>query len=336
MKKGVTPAMLVTIIGLVATLLVMIVVVYPAFRTLLEQSGEEGACDLTLHIGSLAKKYTAGTLTIPPQCKMRKVTIGPTEINQEFSQARRAVNEYQEGTPARTVFSNDDVGYRKWALQKLVADEMFECHKRAGNSKLDLDPSLLPASLRNQFQEPASDYICLLCSRIYFDPQLAPLFPIQQQGFFHIQPWLESNEARTGKTYLDEFYEGYLGSEPKIHQVEQLRRANLFDINQPYAVAFIASTNLENSEVDASTGFVGLFPYDKITSDIGWTVTKKKLSNTDAGIFSIAQAAVLAPPGMGLLQAAISYTSLQVAQEVLPPEWTTEEKKARCAVIIGD
>ncbi|MBS3148887.1 hypothetical protein J4219_08470 [Candidatus Woesearchaeota archaeon] len=335
MKKGVTPAMLVTIIGLLASLAVMLLVVYPAFRTLLEQSGEEGACDFTLQLGSLAKKYTAGTFSIPPECKVRKISIGPEELNQDLIEAERAVNSYEEGTTARAAFSNDELGYLAWTMEKQIAKEMIECHKRAGNSKLDLDPSILPPNLKNLVTEPGSDYVCLLCSRIYFDPQLTALFPNHPGGFFHIQPWLESNKFNSGKTYLDELYEGYLGTEPKIHQVKQLKLSNLFTVTQPYAVAFVASTNLENSEIDANKGFVGLFPYDKLTSDLGWKVEKRIVGRTDAGILSIA-ASTFAPPGLGLLQATISYTAYELADELIPPEVTREEKTARCAVIIGD
>lgn len=198
---------LVEILSVTAALLVLLMLVWPALREVLFDTGTKGECQFSLTVSSLSS--LAGTEI--GSCPTEKVKIGNAEINRYLPLAERQVNEYHKN-PSQEIaqqYPLNPTGYKQWAMDKIVADQLVDCWEKVVFGKF------LPKKWTNVLKE---DVICVICSTINFQKDLPfeittavqdknwinkinePGNPSLKPGF--LMPWLKNNYYQ-GQTYFD-------------------------------------------------------------------------------------------------------------------------------------
>lgn len=335
-RKGITPEMLVKIIALIAALLVILTVVVPPVMEYIKGAGGKGGCSFSLLISSIGKKASFGFGDIPPECKMERATITPQTLSPFLETAKKTVERYQTnaGSPimigsnevgtAKDHFPNDERGYYRWALQKVVADKMVGCFERAWKGKLDIHNSLgTIVSKKN------GEYTCLLCSRFIIDPQVQKLTAASPGGFL-MMPWLQSNNYK-GKTYADYLKEGV--NERWTDSIDY----SGFKLNTPYAVLYIAGAEVDSKGgvTGTATGAVTVLPYEDLTRNIGFEQVRETTA-PGSSVPVVGKIFNLNP--IYWMEVLLPWASRKITGK--QAELTTSGIKmtttAKCAVIIGD
>lgn len=311
MNKAQT-SILVSIIALTFTLVVLLVVVFPPFRALVLGTSETGQCQFSVLLSSLAKKISFGFGDIPPACKMKRMTITPDDLERYERLASRTTERFEELglTKAVSEFPDTEYGHLKWALHRVIANEMIDCYNKGWRGQMDLKASGWPTDIL----EETGAYLCILCTRIKFDQDLRNLFGARRT--FYMDTWLKANN-REGKTYYQLITEGVT---PFFRGF--VDQAN-FNIDKNQAVIFIAGINKEKGDLGTTgTAGVGIFEYDKLTTDLGFDEVRK----IDRGTSVVLGAVLFGPLGaIGAALAPGDAEDIELSRET-----------AYCATIIGD
>lgn len=192
-KKAIGPEALVIMISLLATAVIFLIILYPQWRGAAEGGAEGSAeCSSELLLRSLVKKVSFGYGDVPVNCEVKKVKVDETAINRLMPLAEQSTKLYlQQNSPLMMEYQNDALGQRKWALSKIVADELVSCHKKGWEGKLDLEQT----GLLDFY--PPSGALCLYCSRIEYTEDVK-----NNNIQMELYPWLENNII-SGRTYYD-------------------------------------------------------------------------------------------------------------------------------------
>jgi len=192
-KKGIGIGELVIMISLLATAAVFLVITYPQWKGVAEGSAESSAeCSSELLFRSMVKKVSFGYADVPVKCEVKKRTVTQKDIERLMPLAKQATQIYaKDNLPIKTIYPDDVLGQRKWALSKIVADELVSCHKKGWEGKISLEQT----GLLDFY--PPTGALCLYCTRIEYTEEVKNL-----NAQIELYSWLENNIIG-GKTYYD-------------------------------------------------------------------------------------------------------------------------------------
>lgn len=190
------PEALVIMISLLATAVIFLIILYPQWRGAAEGGAEGSAeCSSELLLRSLVKKVSFGYGDVPVNCEVRKRTITQRDIEQFQPLANQATKIYaSQNSPLGKKYSDDVAGQRKWAISKIMADELVSCYKKGWQGKISMEQT----GLLDFF--PPKGALCLYCARISYDEDLT-----NSKIEVYFSDWLENNIIG-GKTYSDYLY----------------------------------------------------------------------------------------------------------------------------------
>ena len=213
----------VELIAIAAALVVMLAVIWPVLKEALFEAGEKGECEFSVLISGLAKQGSLGTIEVPPECKMRLITIDKAAIAPFISAASATIQQYkQKGSAAYEWFKEGNE--EEWVIDSIIAKELADCSDKVLHGKLDLFKG-------NVASKKGS---CIICSRIKFGTDL-PLYKIKTQSGFvgSLNGWLVHNNIQ-GQSYYE-----YVQTNPKL--VKKDSRAGTvfpYSFSKPYAVIY--------------------------------------------------------------------------------------------------
>ncbi len=219
-KKAMSPEMLIGIIALVGTLAVFLVIVYPPFKNFLFSLLGKTSCNWSLLLATVAKFGAFGGGELPVECQMTKLHVGPKELDSYAVMAKKRINTYLTKPgyeDVKGVYPPNTLGYKHWALDKIVATEMANCWDKTWHGKVN------PTDWMKAFHV---DVVCVVCTRIEFDPDLPGFLKSYK---LDLVPWLKTNNYQ-GKTYYD-----YLMQD---QQPFAFNNAPWYDINRRWAVVY--------------------------------------------------------------------------------------------------
>ncbi|VVB81063.1 Uncharacterised protein [uncultured archaeon] len=307
-KKGMNPELLVGIIALMAFLVVALVIVYPPIKDWMFGAGQTGQCQFSILLRTISKQMSFGFGEIPAECQMKRITVTDKEIDSYTSLAKNRIASYKaQNNPAQYNFPDTPQSEYNWALEKIVADEMVDCLNKGWRGRLNLEATGLPTDM---FKELGAQ-MCILCTRIKFDQTAQNLFG---QKNFTMKPWLDAN-VKESKTYYnlltentDPFYQAFV-------------TYSQFDIRKPTAIVFIAGVEKKEGEfLTDGVGGVGIFNYETLTTDLGFTEYRGIGLDNKAFI-------LIGPQGLAVW----GLSSLGVI-----PKNINQTATSKCKVIIGD
>lgn len=266
MSRGdVSVAMLVSIAALMAFLVVSLVIVWPVLRDAIFGAGEGSQCQFSLLLSSMTQRniFKLTDLTLPPECKVKRMTVTKADLAKHHAEAEQAISGLLDsGDPSLLGdFSSDERGFDKWAMSKILADELVECHNRASLGSQQIVDGLVSSmvSVVGLPQYGGNAFVCLLCARVSVDAEVA-----QSLGpsTFSTWSWLLKTKYKEG-TYADYL----LDRSSAVFYGTWLRETSGFRVGEPYVVMFAAKTTYGSGS--ANVGSVGLYPYQTLTSDLG-------------------------------------------------------------------
>lgn len=257
--KGIAVNQLVMIIALTVVLLVILSIVFPRTAETLQKYSTAGQCEFSVLMSGVAKQISLGTRTAPIECKTHTLDVTPDYLKRYDKAATDAIARYQrEGNlQAMAEYPNTDFGKNKWLVSKVVAQELWDCDNKGWKGAIPM------TGFSDLFGKTGAG-VCILCSRIKFDPAVQHLFT---PGTFPLKPWLQHNYFGS-TSYLDSITDGKVPFDKEL--IENLR----FSIDEPLAVAYVAlETKEEGSFQSLAIGKPIVAPYSKLTTDLGWDMT---------------------------------------------------------------
>lgn len=261
-KKGITTGLLVSIIGAVVVLTVILILITPRITQILIETGEQAQCQFSLLLSKTAETVTFGFGEIPVECKTTRKTITTADIERLKTIAKDSTLSYSNANiPASEIYTNNEDGHYKWAASKIISDELVSCYDRGWQGQLNYGQSNIFKVLTG---ERKFDYVCILCTRLTFDPKVTEKLPKfnRSDGYpawVQIKNWLENNNYR-GQTYYD-----YLTSDDDLLSLQNKKKsleASYFDPKKSLAVLFLADVY--------GRGTVHLANYEDLTIGFGW------------------------------------------------------------------
>jgi len=197
-KKAIGTETLVIMISTLVAVVVFLTILYPQWKGATEGSTESSAeCSTELLLRSVIKAVSFGFSDIPVKCTVKEVKITEKSIDKLIPLSKQATKQYaQQNMPISHTYPDNELGWKKWAISKIVADEIVSCHRKGWEGKLDLTQT----GLIKLF--PEDGQLCLYCTRITYDEKIS-----EKNIKIDLQPWLQQNIIGE-KTYFD-----YLSSE---------------------------------------------------------------------------------------------------------------------------
>ena len=260
---------IVTIIALLVFLIIMIFFVHD-FITEATEKGEAGVCGLRLYVQSF-KKYSGVSLPkTPVECEASDIMIDKSLIKEYLKDAEKAIKKYHDSPSkyyeALMYFEKSESSYWEWAIDKIIADELFECWVLKANSGKTNTVDLFEYDTTN----------CLICSYIRFkdideiSKHIAP-----KKGFFanenyigSLGAFLRAEEKGYGSSenYVQKNYTDWLNNENQWFPVSEV--PYLIRKDTPYAILFAMNTKIEYIPLfgDVQKNWIELRPSDKLTS----------------------------------------------------------------------
>jgi len=139
MKKGIAPGILVSTIAAVAVLTVILIFLAPKITDILMGAGEQAQCQFSLLLSKTAETVTFGFgKEVPVECKTTRKTITQNDLARYTGLATQAISNYPSSSEAGKIFTNDQQGKDKWALAKIIANDMKSCYDRGWRGKLNI------------------------------------------------------------------------------------------------------------------------------------------------------------------------------------------------------
>ncbi len=270
MKKAMTFTTLVSIIAVLVVLIVLLIgVVYPMVKTT-KEVGKSAGCALQLLLRSIPKKASMGLITIkaPPECKVKILKIDESMVKDYLKDAETAVKKYKASPDiyweVLQYFDSTESSYYEWALDKILADELFDAWAyKALFGSVDTTHLLETSNT------------CLLCTVISFDKEL-------RQKIRPIRPFI-ANPAYIGSLGA------FMRAEMKGHKLKgDLTDMSYFDwLNNnyqyypikevPYSIGerdeYAIAYAMSNEPIELITGgevqksFLEFVPADQLTAD---------------------------------------------------------------------
>lgn len=237
--------------------LVILAIVFPSVRDVLEPEGEKAACEWSLVMHSIAK--LGDWSLIPPECRANRIEITMKDLRKYGREASKRIEVYKENPTKyeKMLKTFDDPTdpniVDEWALNKIVAEEMKDCWEKVFKGRLPLfekwwrlyswDPVTgvpenqetafelwLPLIGTQRFHGPPTN--CVICSRIKFSDKVKKEFG-SRININSLDLWLKYNYPKTGgKSYYDGLTEGQ--SELKGLFTSQY----YYSIDEPLAVVY--------------------------------------------------------------------------------------------------
>ena len=199
MKKGMTPALLVSlvILGVIAAIFAYYVI--PAIFKIMTGSAGTASCNLAL----IAK----GVYTEYESCKMNNVILMPNNLDSERAK-KELPAELEKNFAGLSMFQYPG-GVEAWAFDRLLADEFYDCYMRTA---VGLEGKVFPTS----------DVLCVICSRIIVPPETVRFF---EGTRFHPQGY-QSVPIRSGSELGGHFVNWMLNSNAAMKEFgdENFRR----------------------------------------------------------------------------------------------------------------
>ena len=258
--------LLVSIIALTVFLIISLIIVFPEFKELIFGAGEKGQCQFSILIRTMSKELTFGFGEIPAECKANRMTITADRLDKYQTLAKKRIDSYiKNNHPAQSEFPQTTQGRYKWAIERIMANEMVDCYNKGWRGRLDLE-GLWAYEFLPGLAGPG-EMVCILCTRVKFDKSVRGLFGAQRE--FEIKPWLDAN-SREGKTYYT------LMTEEQHPLFKGFVRESEFNIDKTEAVVYIAGTWKKAGTLSTyGVGGVAIVDYDKLTTDLGFEEYKK-------------------------------------------------------------
>lgn len=126
--------MLTRMIAILAVLIILIFAVVIPFTKKASDIGESSVCSLKLFLTSTLQSATLGLVTpkTPSECKTKMIKITADMIKDKLDEAELAIEKYYSDSSkyaeAISFFKQDGESSRwEWALDKIIADELFNC-----------------------------------------------------------------------------------------------------------------------------------------------------------------------------------------------------------------
>lgn len=156
-----------TLVRMIAILAAFLVLLFVIVVPLVEQAseiGESSSCGLKMWLFAIQKKVSMGLSTpkTPSECRAQIIVIDEDSISDNLDLAKEAIERYKKDPvkhgEALQFFDDSDSSRWEWAVDKIIADAIYDCwSKKASFGAVDTT-SLL-----------TEDTTCLHCSLIKFD-----------------------------------------------------------------------------------------------------------------------------------------------------------------------
>lgn len=209
-KKAMSPQALVMMISLLVTAVIFLIILFPQWKSTAEKSTDSSTeCSTDLLLRSIVKKVSFGYGDVPIKCELKRVTVDEKTIEKWQPLAKQATKYYsQQNSEIQNIYPDDVLGQRKWALSKIVADELVNCHKKGWEGKLNIQQT----GLLELYPEQGN--LCLYCARIEYNEKVRDM-----NMQIDLYPWLENNLVGQ-RTYYD-----YLSA--SLFSIDELEAAKI-------------------------------------------------------------------------------------------------------------
>ncbi len=230
--------MLVRIIALLVVLIVLIFVVNDFLKGA-KEAGESSMCGLKMYVASFQEQSTLGLITpkTPPECSAKFVQITPDKIEDviDAGYPELAIDRYYEDPSnyfeVLQFFKKDEASYWEWAVDKLIADQLFDCWSAKAVFGAINTKSFL-----------SSGRTCLLCSKIQFKDKHKieekigkPLRPfIGDENYFgSLGAFLRAEKKGWRKD--DKTYDEWINNNYQYYPLKEIP----FELDEEYAVVYV-------------------------------------------------------------------------------------------------
>lgn len=256
MKKAIGTETLVIMISALVVAVVFLTILYPQWRGAFEKQTESSAeCSTELLLRSVVKAVSFGFSDIPVKCQVKDVKVTEKTIDRLIPLSKQATKYYaQQSMPISKEYPDNELGWQKWAISKIVADEIVSCHRKGWEGKLDLTQT----GLIKLFPEEGGQ-LCLYCARITYDEKITekniklPLYPWLQQNLIGQRTYFDylSSELYTidqWKFFVENGFEAFkslFGSKELMNKLGKIIGQKIFvsdpyvDTSQPTAVVLV-------------------------------------------------------------------------------------------------
>ncbi len=177
----------------VAIIVVLFLMVFPAFRSTAEAAIEKGKCEITILLSALVQTGSIGAIEVPPACKMKMINISMASLKNEYVYAQNRLATYNQNKEKyaeilEVLPKDKNEAVAEFALDKIIADELDDCWGKVLRGKL-------PIYSNEYFSKRIN---CIICARIKFDQEVIQLF--QNKQIRSLVPWMQYNPLKGTST----------------------------------------------------------------------------------------------------------------------------------------
>jgi len=259
---------IVSIIAILAFFIIVLVgFIYPQMIKA-KEAGESGVCGLQFYLQSM-KKYSGVSLpNTPAECEASDIVIDISKIKDYLDDAEESIDKYYDSPSvyheALAYFEKTESSYWEWAMDKIIADALFDCWVLKGNFGATNTVELL-----------SYDVNCLICSYIRFKDTNKIIEKISsKKGFFANEDYIGSLGAflrveekgyGTSDNYDKKTYSEWLNNNYQWYPVGEIP----YLIGEEYAVSFVMSNKLGSIPLvgDFQKNWIDLRPSNLLTSN---------------------------------------------------------------------
>jgi hypothetical protein len=256
-RKGVAASTMVLVISITITLVVILAILGPMLG-LLKGTAEAKQCQLKLFMTAVTKTPGIGTVNLPPECSMQRITIAEENLTKGFRKAVREIESYNRkhgpeygSMPYDPTIQKELLEYE---LDEAMAKLLRQCWDTAWRGeenffdewyKLYQFPweDAAKSQDKDKLWDAWSDYIgsalrppvnCLACARVKFDQQIKD--ELGGERLIKLNEWMRKTPVPADPHALS--YWEYTLTEKNLESLFAGATRFEYDVDKPYLVAY--------------------------------------------------------------------------------------------------